>query len=50
VEPPIPGYFSDTAPTVQHQEYAVALVFIEFEPGTEDALRTLCADAFGKHE
>ena len=34
----------------QHQEYVVALVFTELEPSTEEALKKLCADAFGKHE
>jgi CheY-like chemotaxis protein len=34
----------------QHQEYAVALAFTENGPTTEDALKKLCADAFGQHE
>ena len=34
----------------QHREYAVALVFTELEPGTEDALRKLYAGAFGQYE
>src|ERR1035437_1852222 len=34
--------------TWDHQEYAVALAFIELEPRTEEALKKLCADAFGK--
>ncbi len=34
----------------QHQEYVVALAFTELEPRTEEALKKLCADAFGKHE
>lgn len=36
--------------TWQHQEYAVALAFAELEPGAEEALKQLCADAFGKQE
>ena len=36
--------------TWQHQEYAVAVAFTELEPRTEEALKKLCADAFGKHE
>ena len=36
--------------TWDHQEYAVALAFIELEPKTEDALKKLCADAFDKRE
>ncbi len=36
--------------TREHQEYAVALAFIDLEPRTKEALEKLCADAFGKHE
>jgi len=34
----------------QHQEYVVALAFTELEPSTEEALKKLRADAFGKHD
>ena len=36
--------------TWDHQKYAVALAFIELEPKTEEAVKKLCADAFGKRE
>lgn len=36
--------------TWQHQEYAVALAFTVLELRTEEALKQLCAGAFGKHE